>query len=175
MVELSFYDVFNAVPYNGSNNTNGCTERSMNVLDCPSTSKLNDDIIQPVEPISSNVSSFFAFGRQTPENGGAIEFTFNGFSINLSVTLYFFNYPDQLIGLPTIQLTTIDLANVSYTFDNNDDLNQTDSEIRNVTLHLDLSQFAMGINFVRMSFSFEDTNIDWFLISEVDFNFGKLY
>ena len=174
MVELSFYDVFNAVPYNGSNNTNGCTERSLNELNCPNNSKLNDDIIQPVEPISSDVTKFFAFGRQSPESG-EIRFTFDGFSINLSVTLYFFNYPDQLIGLPTIQLTTIGNVNVSYTFDNNDDLSQTDSEIRNVTLHLDLSQFATGINFVSMSFSFDDTNIDWFLICEVDFNFGKLY
>ena len=175
VLELTFYDVENAVAFNGSSNTatsNGCVMRE-DRLECDPTSKLDDGI---TGPMGDDYTAFFAFSSQSSQRG-ELMFTFNGPSNNISLILYFFNYPEQSIGLPLIYLTALvspDHLNVSYTFDNNNDLSQTDAEIRSVVLHLDLSQTG-PTKLVTMAFDFSDTNIDWFLISEVDFNFGKLY
>ena len=174
VLELTFYQVVNAAAFNGSSNTatsDGC-DMGEDRLDCDPTSKLDDGI---TGPMGDDYTAFFAFSSQSSQRG-ELRFIFNATSNDISLILYFFNYPEQSIGLPLIYLTAPvpDLQNVSYTFDNNNDLSQTDTEIRSVVLHLDLSQTGSP-NFVTMAFDFSDTNIDWFLISEVDFNFGKLY
>ena len=58
---------------------------------------------------------------------------------------------------------------LNYTFDNNDDLRQSDSQLRNV--FLSIQQLT---TVVQLDFIFNTSIIDWLLVSEVKFYNGKL-
>ena len=174
------YDVENAVPFNGSNETNtgtGC-KRSMilslaHVLECSLGAKLDDGFTGPVDSVFDNLTSFFAFSRESGKTGTLVYSFSNDIPLDsIHIVLYFFNSPNNSIGLPSVSLTTANLEPVVFTFDGNSDLSQMDSTIRNVTLILDSSNSQNLINIV---FNFENNSrIDWLLISEVEiFNSKK--
>ena len=166
---VHFYDVFNAVPFNGSpetTNGTGCTKFDAATLECaPGITKLVDNNTGPVNSVSDDLGSFFAFSRQTESDSTLV---FNLFSEPTNgtarVVLHFFNSPAQGIGLPTLSLTTLGNTPVPFGFTDNSDLSQTDSTIRNVTLLAALSE-----PFLRITITFsQQTSINWFLLSEVD-------
>ena len=167
-----FYDVFGLVSFNGSNLTNtseGCSLFGIS-LACLNSSngKLTDGNIGPVTSISGSLGQFFAFGRQSSNNVGRVTFTLPG-SVS-TVVLYFFNSPNTSIGLPMISVFATMGNPVGYFFANNDDLSQTDSQLRNVTLHLQQLTSA-----VQLDFTFTNQSaIDWLLLSEVILYNGML-
>ena len=170
---VTYYDVSNSVPFNGStltNTSNGCDvdRLSSTILLCDPDSKLDDDNTGPMAMgplLSDDLGSFFAFSQQT-DQPRSVWFTLDANTSNLSVILYFFNNPMESIGLPsTISALTTGYMALPFTYDNNSDLTQTDSTVRSVVLHLSNTD---PINSIRLDFDFNDTNIDWFLLSEVD-------
>ena len=132
-----------------------------------SNAKLTDGSIGPVTSISGSLGQFFAFGRQSSNSLGRVTFTLPG-SVS-TVILYFFNSPNTSIGLPMISVFTMG-SPVGYFFANNDDLSQTDSRLKNVTLHLQQLNSA-----VQLDFTFTNQSaIDWLLLSEVILYNGML-
>ena len=174
LVAVHFYDVINAVPFNGSPETangTGC-KISMNdaaTLECvPGITKLIDGNTGPVNSVLDDLGSFFAFSRQTESDSTLVFTLFSPPPTNGTVVLHFFNSPAQGIGLPTLSLTTGNIP-VPFGFADNSDLSQTGSTIRNVTLLAALSQ-----NFLRITITFSnDSKINWFMLSEVEFFDGK--
>ena len=171
-VEPVQYNVFQSFSFDGSNLTNtslGCIViRSGARLGCKN-GKLNDGDIGPMNSISDNLGEFFAFSRHSRDGIGRITFTF---AVNVSrVVIYFFNSPDDSIGLPMISLYGVGSQphTLSYVFDNNDDLRQNDSQLRNVTLNI-----QQLTTVVQLDFIFNTSIIDWLLISEVKFYNGTL-
>ena len=168
------YDVQNAVPFKGSNQTNtgsGCVDSmfAAQLLECSLGAKLDDGFTGPVDSVFDNLTSFFAFSRESGEIGSLLAFIFqtNIPLGSIHIVLYFFNSPNSSIGLPSVSLTTTNEVSVAFTFDGNNDLSQMDSTIRNVTLILDSSNSQNLINIV---FNFKNNSrIDWLLISEVYF------
>ena len=138
------------------------------LLECSLGAKLDDGFTGPVDSVFDNLTSFFAFSRESGKTGTLV-YSFSSF-IPLDpvhIVLYFFNSPNNSIGLPSVSLTTANLEPVAFTFDGNSDLSQTDSTIRNVTLDLDSSTSQ---NLIDIFFIFENNSrIDWLLISEVEF------
>ena len=173
LVAVKFYEIVNAVPFNGSLETTngaGCTKDNAVTLTCaPGITKLVDNNTGPVNSVSDDLGSFFAFSRQT-ESDSTLEFTLSEPTNGIArVVLHFFNSPAQGIGLPTLSLTTTSNIPVPFGFTDNSDLSQTDSTIRNVTLLAALSQ-----NFLRITITFSnDSKINWFMLSEVEFFDGK--
>ena len=90
------------------------------------------------------------------------------------MVLYFFNSPKDSIGLPQISINDLIVgggsASISFTYDDNDELDQSDSRLRNVSLNLNESSIAFTINIMFIN----SIQIDWFLLSEVEFYNGKL-
>ena len=165
-----FYDVFGLVSFDGSNLTNtseGCSLFGT-VLTCFANDKLTDGNIGSTTSISGSLGKFFAFGRQSSNSLGRVTFTLPG-SVS-TVVLYFFNSPNTSIGLPMISVFTTMGSPIDYFFANNDDLSQTDSQLRNVTLHLQklVSTVQLGFTFTNQS------AIDWLLLSEVILYNGML-
>ena len=165
-----YYDVVNAVPFDGSNltNTGNSCIVSENRLACNLGSKLDDGSTGPTDgsSLADDLGSFFAFSRQSTQSG-RLEYAFNTLTVNASnasIIVYFFNQPSQSIGLPLLSLSTE--TGSSYSFGNNSDLSQNDSSVKSVILHLTPRE---ANNFITMRVSFNDTNIDWFLVSEVQF------
>ena len=112
------------------------------------------------------MGSFFAFSRQS--GTGSVFFLL---PVDVSrVVLYFFNSPKDSIGLPQITITELGGGSISFTYDDNDELNQSDSRLRNVSLNLMESSNSFFINIMFIN----STQIDWFLLSEVEFYNGKL-
>ena len=117
--------------------------------------------------ISDNLGEFFAFSRHSVDGIGRITFVF---AVDVSrVVIYFFNSPNDSIGLPMISLYGEGEQPLSYVFDNNDDLRQSDSQLRNVTLNI-----QKLTDTVQLDFIFNTSIIDWLLISEVKFYNSKL-
>ena len=81
----------------------------------------------------------------------------------------FFNSPYDSIGLPMISSYGVGSQPLSYVFDNNDDLRQNDSQLRNVTLNI-----QQLTSTVQLDFIFNTSIIDWLLISQVKFYNSKL-
>ena len=113
------------------------------------------------------MGSFFAFSRQSGD--GSVFFLL---PVAVSrVVLYFFNSPKDSIGLPQITITeAIGDASISFTYDGNDELDQNDSRLRNVSLNLNESSNSFTIYIVFI----DSIQIDWCLLSEVEFYNGKL-
>ena len=131
--------------------------------------KLNDGDIGPMNSISGNLGEFFAFSRYSVDGIGRITFNFNSDTPVSRAVIYFFNSPNDSIGLPMISLYGEGSQPLSYVFDNNDDLRQNDSQLRNVTLNI-----QQLTDVVQLDFIFNTSIIDWLLVSEVKFYNGKL-
>ena len=132
--------------------------------------KLTDNIIEPIDSIYDDLGSFFAFSQQS--GAGSVFFAL---PMDVSrVVLYFFNSPKDSIGLPQISITESlqggGSRSISFTYDDNDELDQNDSRLRNVSLILMESSNVFTINIMFINSS----QIDWFLLSEVEFYNGKL-
>ena len=162
------------VSFNGSNLTStdsrcmisSFTEGEIECGAAFNDSKLIDGNTGPVNSVSDDLGSFFAFNRQT----SAIEYTFNTSTESVAITLHFFNLPRESIGFPSISIATTSNIPIPFTYAFNNDLTQDDSMIRNTVLDL---QPIIPINFVKVNFQFNNnSNIDWFLVSEVEVTEG---
>ena len=148
-----------------------CSDNLMN------THRLVDEDTGPLHSLSStNLHQFLAWNR-TQAQPVTLRFGFNPVLSSLlsSVVLYFFNYPAQHIGLPSVALMGSGSSTfaISYKYDNNGDLRSNDSQLRNVTLSI-TSRKMMLITALLINLSFSgNTDIDWILLSEVDICQGK--
>ena len=161
-----FYDVINPAPFNGSNLTTTGTNCFMppgQLIECAVPSKLSDGDFGPMDSLTGQLSRFFAFNQ----TGSRLNFVF---VTNVSkVVVYFFNSPTDAIGLPLIKVIRIGNQPIPYFFSDNDDLTRTDSQLRTVTL-----QLGQELNDFQLDFIFpNNSRIDWFLVSEVQFYNGK--
>ena len=139
-------------------------------LRCLNTNgKLVDGDIGPTNSISDNLGEFFAFSRYSVDGIGRITFNFQPVTPVSRAVIYFFNSPNDSIGLPMISLYGAGSQPLSYVFDNNDDLKQSDSQLRNISLNLQQST-----DVVQLYFIFNTSIIDWLLVSEVKFYNSKL-
>ena len=121
---------------------------------------------------STNLHQFLAWNR-TQTQPVTLRFEFQPAVSSLSsVVLYFFNYPTQRISLPSVTLrgssssSGIPFYNISYHFDNNNALTNSDSQLRN--LSLSIISNTDNIQLLFIDFQFVDPEIDWVLLSEVD-------
>ena len=159
----AFYDVFKPAPFNGSNLTTTGANCSMSPIECSALSKLIDGDFGPMDSLTGQLGRFFAFNQ----NGSRLSFTI-GTSVS-KVVVYFFNSPADAIGLPLIKVMNLSNQPVPYFFSDNDDLTQTDSQLRTVTL-----QLSQELSSVLLDFFFpSNSSIDRFLVSEVQFYKGK--
>ena len=151
------------VPFNGSNLTTTGANCSMPRLECSAPSKLIDGEFGPMDSLTGQLGRFFAFNQ----NDSRLGFTIG---INVSkVVVYFFNSPTDAIGLPLIKIIKPVNQTVPYFFSDNDDLTQSDSQLRTVTL-----QLSQELSSVLLDFFFpSNSSIDRFLVSEVQFYNGK--
>ena len=173
IIDPSQYNIFYAVSFDGSNLTNtssGCIVIGFGArLRCLNgNGKLNDGDIGSMNTISGNLGEFFAFSRYSVDGIGRITFIFQAATPVSRAVIYFFNSPNDSIGLPLINLYGVGSQPLSYVFDNNDDLRQNDSQLRNVTLNI---QQLTAV--VQLEFIFNTSIIDWLLVSEVKFYNGK--
>ena len=160
--------------FDGSNLTNtssGCIVIGSGVrLRCLYTNgKLTDGNIGPMNSISGNLGEFFAFSRHSVDGIGRITFNFLPTTPVSRAVVYFFNSPNNSIGLPMINVYGVGSQPLSYDFDNNDDLRQSDSQLRNVTLSM-----QQLTSTVQLDFTFNTSIIDWLLVSEIKFYNSKL-
>ena len=155
--------MINPAPFNGSNLTTNGTNCD-NGGTCYVPSKLNDGEFGPMDSLIGQLGQFFAFNQ----NGSRLNFAFG---TNVSkVVVYFFNSPADAIGLPLIKVIKPSVNQpVPYFFSDNDDLTQTDSQLRTVTLQLSQELFVVQLSFIFPN----NSSIDWFLVSEVQFYNGK--
>ena len=157
------YDVINPAPFNSSNLTATSTNCS-NAGVCFIPSKLIDGEFGPMNSLTGQLDQFFAFNQ----NDSRLNFIFTT-SVS-KVVVYFFNSPADAIGLPLIKVIKSVNQPVHYFFSDNDDLTQTDSQLRTVTL-----QPSQELSLVLLDFFFpSNSSIDWFLVSEVQFYNGKI-
>ena len=88
------------------------------------------------------------------------------------MVLYFFNYPTQRIGLPSVTLRGSNgnqgdpLIDISYFYGNNYALKNSDFQLRDVALNITSSVLLIHTLFIDVEFT--NTDIDWILLSEVD-------
>ena len=162
------YDVINPAPFNGSNLTTTGANCSMppigQPIECYASSKLIDGDFGPMDSLTGQLGRFFAFNQ----TGSRLNFVF-GTNV-LKVAVYFFNSPTNAIGLPLIKvIKSWSQTVVPYFFSDNDDLTQTDSQLRTVTLQLSQKLLSVQLDFLFPN----NSRIDWFLISEVQFYNGK--
>ena len=153
--------------FDGSNLTNtssGCIVIGSGIrLRCLNANgKLVDGDIGPVNSISGNLGEFFAFSRHSLDGIGRVTFNFLPDTPVSRAVIYFFNSPNNSIGLPMISVHGVGSQPLSYVFDNNDDLRQSDSQLRNVTLNI-----QQLTTVVQLDFTFNTSIIDWLLVSEV--------
>ena len=152
--------MINPAPFNGSNLTTNGTNCD-NGGTCYVPSKLNDGEFGPMDSLIGQLGQFFAFNQ----NGSRLNFAFG---TNVSkVVVHFFNSPADAIGLPLIKV--IGNQPVPYFFSDNDDLTQTDSQLRTVTLQLNQESSVVQLDFIFPN----NSGINWFLVSEVQFYNGK--
>ena len=177
------YTFPNPNQFNGSTDTStgtGCIPSGTTRLACinsqPKDTKLTDGDIGPLHSLSMNLHRFFAWNR-TQTQPVIIQFDFGGSSVSSlsSVVLYFFNSPAQRIGLPIITLrgrrSGGETFNISYIYDNNAALSESDSQLRNVSMRI--TSKTQNIIALFIDFVFNDTGIDWFLVSEVEICEGE--
>ena len=154
----------NPAPFNDSNLTTTGANCD-NSGSCNVPSKLSDNDFGPMDSLTGQLGRFFAFNQNDSR------LNFNIGTIVSKVVVYFFNSPADAIGLPLIKV--INAKNrtvVPYFFSDNDDLTQTDSQLRTVTLQLSQQpETEFRLDFFFPSYS----GIDWLLVSEVQFYNGK--
>ena len=149
-------------------------------LDCGmNTGLLVDGDTGPLYSLSStNLHRFLAWNR-TQTQPVTLRFGFQPAVSSLSsVVLYFFNYPTQWIGLPVVLLrgssssTGIPFYEISYAYDNNDALMNSDSQLRNLSLSITSNTTNIELLFIDLVFT--NTDIDWILLSEIDIYEGNV-
>ena len=165
--------------FNGStDNGTGCDPTSEgDSLDCfdfnMNAHRLVDNDIGPLHSLSStNLHRFLAWNR-TQTQPVTLRFGFQSAVSSLSsVVLHFFNYPTQRISLPSVTLRGSSSSsgnpfyNISYLFDNNNALTNSDSQLRN--LSLSIISNTNNIQLLFIDFQFVDPEINWVLLSEMD-------
>ena len=146
-------------------------------LDCfdfnRNTHRLVDDDFGPLHSLSStNLHRFLAWNR-TQTQPVTLRFGFQSAVSSLSsVVLYFFNYPTQRISLPSVTLrgsssgTGDPFFEISYVYDNNGNLMNSDSQLKYVSLSITSNTDNIQVLFIDLVFT--NTDIDWILLSEVD-------
>lgn len=167
--------MYGVTPYNESNATatgDYCKREAFKVScdDNITSTKLSDGVTGvPLHSLNdNNLRLFFAFSRFSGSDHGSRIST--GFLINppIAVTIYFYNSPQDYIGLPNITiLQTIYKPLVPYTLsDNFHDLStQNNSHIADVTLY-----FSRPLNGLQIEITFPDeSHVKWFLVSEMVF------
>ena len=166
-------NLFNGSTDGGTN----CTSTPGDSLDCfdlkMNTQRLVDDDIGPLHSLSSaNLHRFLAWNR-TQTQPVTLRFGFQPAVSSLSsVVLYFFNYPTQWIGLPSVTLRGSSsfsgnpFYNISYFLNNNNALTNSDSQLRNLSLSITSNTDNVQVLFI--DFQFVKLEIDWILLSEVD-------
>ena len=127
---------------------------------------------------STNLHRFLAWNR-TQTQPVTLRFGFSPAVSSLSsVVLYFFNYPTQRISLPSVTLRGSNSSSgnpfysISFFFNNNDVLMNSDSQLRNVSLSITSNTDSIQVLFI--DFVFTNTDIDWILLSEVDICEGMI-
>ena len=169
--------------FNGStDNGTGCTPTSEgDSLECfdfyMNTHRLVDGDTGPLYSLSSTKLQKFLAWNRTQTQPVTLQFGFQPAVSSLSsVVLYFFNYPTQWISLPSVTLRGSSSSsgnpfyNISYIFDNNNALTNSDSQLRN--LSLSITSNTDNILLLFIDFQFVDPEIDWILVSEVDISQG---
>ena len=134
---------------------------------------------------STDLRRFLAWNR-TQTQPFTLSFRFdpeNPVSSLSSVVLYFFNYPTQRIGLPSVTLRGsgnfggTPFFEISYEYVNyNGALINSDSQLRFVSLGITSNTANIHVLFIDLVFN--STDIDWLLLSEVDIcegNYKKYY
>ena len=143
------------------------------------TQRLVDGDNGPLHSLSStNLHRFLAWNR-TQTQPVTLRFGFSSAVSSLSsVVLYFFNYPTQQISLPSVTLRGSTSASgtpffeISYVYDNNDVLMNSDSQLRNVSLSITSNTTNIELLFIDLVFT--NTDIDWILLSEIDICEGNV-
>ena len=85
------------------------------------------------------------------------------------VNLYFYNEPmaSSAVGLPIIRLM-LDTDPVHYVFLGNQDVKESDSQYRSISLAITTAISYLIFNNFSISFSFQNTNLNWVAISEIE-------
>ena len=79
--------------------------------------------------------------------------------------LFFYNIPSMRIGLPNIEILTGSMSTPHpYRITGNGDITPDDNGLRSVTLSVVSPNPSRTL---RLVFTFEDTNIDWLVLSEI--------
>ena len=168
-------DVFNGSTDNGTS-CNPTSERdSLECFDFKMNKfRLVDNDTGPLHSLSStNLHRFLAWNR-TQTQPVTLRFGFQPAVSSLSsVVLYFFNYPTQRIGLPSVTLRGsgnfggTPFFEISYEYVNyNGALINSDSQLRFVSLGINSNTANIHVLFIDLVFN--STDIDWLLLSEVD-------
>ena len=137
---------------------------SSSIASCPgSGAPLGDGVLGSG---ALNNSQVFAWNRDV-----VIDYQFSGGSNNPPhlVNLYFYNEPmaSSAVGLPIIRLM-FDTDPVHYVFLGNQDVKESDSQYRSISLAITTAISYLIFNTFSISFSFQNTNLNWVAISEIE-------
>ena len=110
---------------------------------------------------SIDLQNFWAFDGSSD---GRVKIILSSNTPVTEITLHFYNSPNELIGLPDIEVTNDTEGNsIPFLLADNNDLSQTDSQVRSVGLSLD-----QGVAEFFIHFMFPDNiKIQYMLISEI--------
>ena len=102
-----------------------------------------------------------------------IDYQFTGDSSNPPhlVNLYFYNEPtaSSAVGLPIIRLMFDNLLDpVHYVFLGNQDVKESDSQYRSISLAITIDISDLVFNTFSISLSFLNTNLNWVALSEIE-------
>ena len=135
---------------------------------CPgSGAPLGDDVLGSGALDNSQVFAWNGSGDVV------IDYKFSGGSSNppLLVNLYFYNEPtaSSAVGLPIIQLMFDTLPDpVHYVFLGNQDVKESDSQYRSISLAITTAISDLIFNTFSISMSFLNTNLNWVALSEIE-------
>ena len=133
---------------------------------CPgSGTPLGDGVLGSGDLDNSQV---FAWNRDV-----VIDYQFTGGSSNPPhlVNLYFYNEPtaSSAVGLPIIRLMFDNLLDpVHYVFLGNQDVKESDSQYRSISLAITIDISDLVFNTFSISLSFLNTNLNWVALSEIE-------
>ena len=162
--------------------TPGCERRRMNSeFRCDYTVILGDGVMVPSPPDLNSedyVGHFLTWKRDS--NQCYVDFDFSGVPLGIEVTaieLSFLNSPANRFSLPDLQLFRVNSYGATFMADSvsqlpntildNQDLTQTDNQIRTVTIRPIIAQSGPIFRITFQFTTFHD--FDWFFLSEVRF------
>ena len=110
---------------------------------------------------SIDLQKFWAFNASSD---GRVKIILSSNTPVTKIVLHFYNSPNELIGLPDIEVTNdTEGSNIPFLFADNNDLSQMDSQVRNVSVNL-----AQGVTEFIIQFMFPDSiKIQFMLISDI--------